>query len=494
MKYACPAIMAFRAVMTLVAGCSGTTGVLFGPPGGGSEDANGGCGAPGEPCCNGTACNTGLTCVAAVCSGSTQQGARDATANAVSEIADGTGGQVAARMETGVVDNPDAPPGPADGGDSVVDSTVDNPVQQPSGAEAGDAPAPAVSSPDGGCSAGGAECDQESCAADGAGACTVSPPPSCLTGAPGTDTCGPGGTGTESCCTSLEVPAGTFDRTYSYDGGVATGLGDPASVSGFRLDKYLVTVARLRQYVAYLAGGGSPPANGSGKHTHLNGGQGLASAGHPGTFESGWDAADWNATIPTGAAAIGLWNANLTTACLTTTLTWTPTAGNDENLPVDCVDWYEAYAFCIWDGGFLPSEAEWEYAAAAGSQQRKYPWGITDPGSASHYAIYDCYYPDASGTCTVGPANLAPVGTATLGAGLWGQLDLSGEVYEWTFDWYATYVNPCVDCANLSSNQSRVLRGGQFGGTPSHLQPVTRSSNTPLDRHNDIGFRCARAP
>ena len=120
---------------------------------------------------------------------------------------------------------------------------------------------------------------------------------------------------------------------------------------------------------------GLPPA-GSGKHTHLNGGQGLGEQRQRrGTYEPGWDATDWNNTTD-----IDPTNANL--ASCTIYSTWTASAGSQENLPINCVNWYEAYAFCIWDGGFLPSEAEWEYAAAGGSQQREYPWGSTTPGTA----------------------------------------------------------------------------------------------------------------
>src|SRR5580704_6839465 len=59
--------------------------------------------------------------------------------------------------------------------------------------------------------------------------------------------------------------------------------------------------------------------------------------------------------------------------------TWTETAGSSENLPITEAHWYAAYAFCIWDGGFLPSEAEWNYAAAGGSDQRAYPWSPAFP-------------------------------------------------------------------------------------------------------------------
>jgi formylglycine-generating enzyme required for sulfatase activity len=309
--------------------------------------------------------------------------------------------------------------------------------------------------------------------------------------------CGPGGSGSESCCTSLEVPGGTYDRTYNTqlstsgppDGGWPD-LADPATVSGFRMDKYVVTVGRFRQYVNYVTSNtGAPPANGSGIHTYLNEGQGLANSGSAGTYETGWDATDWNTYIATGAGAAVTWNTNL--SCLGNYPTWTSAAGSQENLPIRCVDWYEAYAFCIWDGGFLPSEAEWEYVAAGGSQQLEYPWGSTDPGTANQYAIYNCDY----GACTNALNSIAPVGTAPLGAGYWGQLDMAGDVKEWNLDWYATYVDPCTNCAYLTTASTRVVRGGGFDGPATHLLPPYRNNDFPDNRDAYIlGFRCVRPP
>jgi sulfatase modifying factor 1 len=86
------------------------------------------------------------------------------------------------------------------------------------------------------------------------------------------------GATSESCCTSLEVTGGTYYRTYSNHGSGLSGEADPASVSGFRLDKYEVTVGRFRQFVDVWNGGWRPSA-GSGKHTHLIGGNGLTSTG-----------------------------------------------------------------------------------------------------------------------------------------------------------------------------------------------------------------------
>jgi formylglycine-generating enzyme required for sulfatase activity len=160
------------------------------------------------------------------------------------------------------------------------------------------------------------------------------------------------------------------------------------------------------------------------------------------------------------------------------------------------VNWYEAYAFCIWDGGFLPSEAEWEYAAAGGSQQREYPWGSTSPGSSNQYAIFGpftCFYPSEA-SCT-GVVNIAPVGTATLGLGLWGQLDLLGNMYQWTMDWYAPYADPCTDCASLTLLSDRECRGSGFDSYYSVVPDRDTTPPAPSSRSaRDLGFRCARSP
>jgi formylglycine-generating enzyme required for sulfatase activity len=291
------------------------------------------------------------------------------------------------------------------------------------------------------------------------------------------------GASTECCCTSLEVTGGTYFRTYTNTGAGPTGEADPATVSGYRLDKYLVTVGRFRQFVsAWNRGAGYMPSAGSGKHTYLNEGEGLANSGAAGGYEQGWDATAWNNTTD-----IDPTTANLGAGSPYST--WTPTASTQENLPINCATWYEAYAFCIWDGGFLPSEAEWEYAAAGGSQQREYPWGSMDPGSSDLYAIYSYFY---TGNATGG---IAPVGFASQGAGLWGQFDMAGELYEWNLDWYATYVDPCTDCADMTAAADRALRGGDFTNAASSLFASERfGGSTPGNRDFTVGFRCARTP
>lgn len=309
-------------------------------------------------------------------------------------------------------------------------------------------------------------------------------PPSCQPGGPGLTDCGQG----ESCCASLMVPGGTFYRTYANDDGSVQNTADPATISDFRLDKYLVTVARFRRFVqAWDQGSGYTPDPGSGKHTHLHDGRGLADSGAPQTYESGW--------VEKYSNQIDL--SNDTLDCQSNLSTWTVAPGVNEKLPMNCINWFEAYAFCIWDGGFLASEAEYVYAAAGGSEQRPFPWGSIAPGKSNEYAIWGCYYPDGLGTCDGTTRNLAPVGTAKLGAGKWGQLDLVGNLIEWYLDWFApSYSNPCIDCANLADGSGRAPRDGYFASTDEALLRSSSRNNGfyPANRFQSYGFRCARTP
>jgi sulfatase modifying factor 1 len=418
--------------------------------------------------------------------------------------------------------------GPSDAPDSATTATADATVP--------DAPEDATSvpgNPDAG-DAGVSDASDAGCSPDGS--CG---PLSCQAGGDGLTNCG---ANSESCCTSLVVEGGTFYRNYDLTGlggltlaadGGPTAEADPATISTFRLDKYEVTVGRFRQFVNAWDGGsgrdGGPgyiPPVGSGKHAHLNGGNGLnatgglggaSDAGYAG-YEPGWRASDSVNVAPTdvdldcvglctyGVNAldgvgqpIGTWNEFAT---------WTPSPGNNERLPIDSVNWYEAYAFCIWDGGFLPCEAEWEYAAAGGSDQREYPWGAPATGVPdSRYAIYFGDYGDGGAL-----SHIAPVGTAALGAGRWGQLDLLGNVYEWTLDYYSgQYFDPCTDCSDGTPVQTRVFHGGDFDslisvGIPSYrlsenpaLRPWTEGAwptSTPTSpmAGSTVGFRCARTP
>ena len=306
-------------------------------------------------------------------------------------------------------------------------------------------------------------------------------PPSCRGTGNGISECGPT---RESCCASPEVPGGEYYRSFDGVSTIYTSQAFPATVSGFRLDKNEITVGRFRQFVSAVVGGWRPPA-GSGAHEHLHGGSGLADSTTPGRYETGWDRA-WDASLATRETE---WTNNL--QCFAATQTWTPVAGANEGLPITCVDWYEAYAFCIWDGGFLPSEAEWNYAATGGSEQRVYPWSVP-PSSMS----IDCQHANLVdlNPCVGPPPNGIPnrVGSESpAGDGKWGQADLAGNAWEWTLDFYADYAPASADGANLDTNEFRVIRGGAFDYHSTNLLASFRydSPRSPATETREPGAR-----
>jgi formylglycine-generating enzyme required for sulfatase activity len=268
------------------------------------------------------------------------------------------------------------------------------------------------------------------------------------------------------------VPGGTFYR--SYDGVTFTNQGYPATVSDFRLDTYEITVGRFRAFVAAYSQSMIPA--GAGKNPNY-------------ANDSGWDTA-WNTNLPANATA-------LTTAVQCSAViygSWTTRAGTGESRPINCVNWYEAYAFCAWDGGRLPTEAEWNYAAAGGSEQRQYPWGA---------AALDCPHANFGGANFPGTAcnSNGPhrVGTTSpLGDGKWGHADLTGNLGEWVLDRLKSpYTMPCVDCAYIASDTQapmRGIRGGSFFDTGAYMLASYRYGDNPLSaRYAKFGFRCARA-
>jgi formylglycine-generating enzyme required for sulfatase activity len=338
-------------------------------------------------------------------------------------------------------------------------------------------------------------------------------PPSCAGGGAGAGfNCGGAIDNTDDCCNWFDVSGGSFYRDY--DGLYSLDMSNPASVSTFGLDVYEVTVGRYRKFVNAIVGSDAAPpwtlAPGAGRHRELRDGGGLITGGNVTgadggvVYEPGWDPS-WNSYIPTTKAD---WDSSLTApGCSNpgpSLATWTPDPGLYENLPINCVTWYQAYAFCIWDGGFLPSSTEWNRAAAPpfSTGQRVYAWGNKDPDYSNRYAIWNWSYPGNS--LTVSPAsvnNIAPVGTPQLGKALWGQFDLTGSMFEWTLDYETdplTLRNPCVDCADTQAGTQRAFRGGGFDSVNSPSNPQLQSAyhmlSPPASPHADVGVRCARPP
>lgn len=273
----------------------------------------------------------------------------------------------------------------------------------------------------------------------------------------------------ESCCETLPVEGGSFEQ------------GEPdafsSTVDAFALDKYEVSVARFRNFVnaydTWLAD--ESPKAGAGANAHVPG--------------SGWQAA-WGASLAPDAAAL---KAKL--ACGHGNDTWAET-GNDA-MPITCVDWYTAFAFCVWDGGRLPTDAETEYAAVGGSRDYRYPWGdtpiLTDQlDESADYAVYHCLADGVVPGCTAG--DLLPVGSKPAGKGHYQQLDMVGSVWEWALDgWQENYPTTAqTNYAKLDAEKFRTMRGGCWDSTAKLAHGASRTGLTPTTNYDQVGIRCAR--
>ncbi len=271
----------------------------------------------------------------------------------------------------------------------------------------------------------------------------------------------------DDCCRSPLVAGGSFKR----DNAVQT------TVSSVRIDKYEVTVGRFRPFVDAVVAG-YRPTPGSGKHVHIPSG-GLTNAYDMDRLEGGWDPA-WNVNVASDWAT---WNDVQHLSCPKTS--WTASSGNDERKPITCVNWFEAYAFCIWDGGFLPSYNEFNYARMGGDEERPFPWG-TEPIT-----------PDRAAFCSSGDCQLATssnVGSKPLGDGRYLQSDLVGGAWDWVLDGNNGFM-VCKDCIFfVNPPTDNVMVGGAFDSPPDQLDISYLTNHDSLVANGSIGFRCARVP
>ena len=152
-------------------------------------------------------------------------------------------------------------------------------------------------------------------------------------------------------------------------------------------------------------------------------------------------------------------------------------------IPAGGMSWMEAYAFCVWRGARLPSEAEWE-KAARGTSGQEFPWGNE-------------WNPKIVGTGEDGKyeEGIAPVGSYPLSKSPFGAQDMAGNAWEWVQDWYDAY--PGSDYTSKEfGKKNKVIRGGSGGvghyGISYFYRASTRQFAEPEMESDDVGLRCAR--
>ena len=157
--------------------------------------------------------------------------------------------------------------------------------------------------------------------------------------------------------------------------------------------------------------------------------------------------------------------------------------------PVDSVSWEDCQRFigalaARGAGNFrLPTEAEWEYAARAGTTTR-YPWG----DDLKEFEVHAHAWANSRSYAVT-----HPVGTRPPNA--WGLFDMHGNVWEWCSDWYAPYPpGPLRDPTGPPTGRERVFRGGSWFDFPVSLRSANRHRHAPDGRYTAIGLRLVWLP
>lgn len=305
----------------------------------------------------------------------------------------------------------------------------------------------------------------------GLGADTSAPPapegpPSCRNA---TERCGPE---RDSCCATLPVTGGPV-WVPSPDG-----LRVRVNVSSFNLDKYEVTLGRFREFIADYE-----------RWRALDNPK-LEAGSHPRIPGSGWQER-YDEHLPDGAALLE----RAVRECNTIPLSTLDLPNTSERVPLNCVSWFEAAAFCAWDEGRLPTFAESMHAATGGELDRTYPWG-NEPTPTRLYALHGCALGQERPECTA--SYVLPVGSHPAGAGFYQHADLAGSMTEWMLDGSPyVFTEGCTDCAGLmdagaATEPLRYWRGGSWLDPAESLVNDNYQIVDPSLRLHFVGLRCAR--
>lgn len=281
----------------------------------------------------------------------------------------------------------------------------------------------------------------------------------------------------DDCCRAYALKGGTFAMRYTTTAGTGDSDSVRRRVRGFVLDRFEVSMSRFYKFIAVYETARTPPEG---------------SGAHPAFPASGWDPA-WSrndALLPSSTFAL--------VRVLNTSGQVTEKDQIDHRVPVRGVNWFIAQAFCIWDGGRLPSEAEWAYAALGADESRAYPWSEADDAEevGHSYALYsdDEERHDAP----------ALVGTHPQGRGRFRHDDLSGNVAEWVLDTYrlrpdgvceealSTKTALPEECLQLGGGEDKVVLGGAYSDDREHLLNGQRTPRRGSQTDASLGFRCAR--
>jgi formylglycine-generating enzyme required for sulfatase activity len=252
-----------------------------------------------------------------------------------------------------------------------------------------------------------------------------------------------------SCCARGRVPGGTF--RYHVE---AFDEGRTVTVTAFEFDTFEVTVGR---FAAWVKAGSPLPRTGEILQSDVAGRPIRWSAHATAVAQRGERLAGWR--------KYDTWSAKRWRA------------------PKNSINWYTAAAFCRWDGGRLPTEVEWQFAAVGGDAQRRHPWGDDSP-SFTH-AVFNCA---GSGTGACDLDDLLDVGSKPKGAARWGHRDMVGSVFEWTVN---AEGRGRVDTVSKPRGGGFCYIGGLDRRAPAGLTATTARLDALETISHMVGVRCA---